>query len=77
MAKLLVSVYEMKNGTVISGEQNAQYNDLPNVSDWAVEYVNKAYNAKLMMGDNNNAFNPNSSATRAEAAAAVERLLKE
>ena len=77
MAKLLVSVYEMKNGTVISGEQNAQYNDLPNVSDWAVEYVNKAYNAKLMMGDNNNAFNPNSSATRAEAAAAVERLLNE
>ncbi|MDY3929726.1 MAG: S-layer homology domain-containing protein [Clostridia bacterium] len=77
MAKLLVSVYEIKNETKISDTGNVQYKDLQDISDWAAEFVRKAYNAKLMLGDDNNNFNPKSSATRAEAAAAVERFLNE
>lgn len=77
MAKLLVSVYEIKNETKIPDTGNVQYKDSQDISDWAAEYVRKAYNAKLMLGDDNNNFNPKSSATRAEAAAAVERFLNE
>ncbi|GEM_PF-5801626 len=75
MAKLLVAAYEIKNETIISGTGNVQYKDSQDISDWAAEYVGKAYNAKLMLGDDNNKFNPKSSATRAEAAVVVERFL--
>ena len=74
MAKILVTAYEIKNGQ-INAEADAVCTDFSVVTDWASEFVNKAFAVGLMQGDDEGRFNPLSSATRAEAATAVERFI--
>jgi len=74
MAKILVVAYEIKNGE-INAEEDAGCTDFSDISEWAKEFINKAFAAGLMKGDDGGRFNPLSSATRAEAATAVERFI--
>ncbi len=74
MAKILVVAYEIKNGE-IKAEENAAYTDFSDISDWAKDFINKAFAAELMKGDDSGRFNPSAGATRAEAATAVERFI--
>lgn len=74
MAKILVAAYEYKASEIVSRTQLA-FNDSENISDWAVDFVEKAVNAGLLKGSDDNNFMPQKNATRAEAAAAINNLI--
>ncbi|MBO5452455.1 MAG: S-layer homology domain-containing protein [Clostridia bacterium] len=57
--------------------ESFEYSDISLISDWAVEYVNKAYKMGLMKGDDDGAFRPKASITRAEAAVVLCRIVTE
>lgn len=50
------------------------FNDVKDISPWALPYVNQVYKAKIMIGDNNN-FNPLANITRAQAVVTVLRCM--
>lgn len=52
------------------------YRDLSDISDWAVEAVMFCKLRNIMTGDNTGAFNPKNNASRAEAAAILNRFLE-
>lgn len=52
------------------------YSDVSDISDWAVEAVMFCKLRGIMLGDDNNAFNPKNNATRAETAAIAQRFFK-
>ena len=52
------------------------FNDVDEISGYAVEGVMYCYKNSIMMGKNNKMFDPQGDATRAEAAAVLERLAK-
>lgn len=62
-------------------ELNASDNDIPfadgkSIADWAYTSVKILSDAKIIKGDENGNFNPDNSATRAEAAQLIYNLLK-
>ncbi len=62
---------------IISEEDNVEkYNDDADISTWAKEAVKKVTDAGLMLGDENNNFNPRANLTRQEAAVILARLLE-
>lgn len=73
MAKVIVNAYILKYGDI--AESSIAFDDMGDVSGWAVSYVNKAVSAGLMNGQGNNLFAPKADSTRAESAAVVYRLL--
>lgn len=74
MAKMLIDVFEYyTKNTVETAELN--FNDKDNISEWALEYVEKAVSQGLINGTPENNFNPYSQATRAEASTVLLRLL--
>ncbi len=52
------------------------YNDIENISDWALEAVMFCKLKELMLGNEKNSFNPKNNASRAEAAAILQRFLE-
>ena len=64
---------------VASGASKAEaeldYEDLANVSEWAIEAVKFCTSNGLMSGSDGR-FNPQSNATRAEASAILQRYFK-
>lgn len=50
------------------------FNDKDNISDWAKKYVYNAANSQIMIGDEENNFNPKGGLTRAEAAVIILKL---
>jgi len=51
------------------------FTDAANISNWAFDYVSTAFALGLMIGDVSGAFRPLDPITRAEAAAAINRIL--
>ncbi|NOU69378.1 hypothetical protein GC096_35765 [Paenibacillus sp. LMG 31461] len=74
MAIMLVRAYEHRTGQK-TDQGSAQTLDASKISDWALPYVNKALNAKLLTGRQEGLFVPSEHTTRAEAAQAVYNLL--
>ena len=74
MAKILVSMYESKNGEIPLPEQPQSFLDEAVVSDWAKPYVKKAVAAGLMQGMDGGIFAPRDTALREQAIVVVYRL---
>ena len=53
-----------------------KYNDDASIAGWAKDAVKKVADAGIMLGDENNNFNPRANLTRQEAAVIIERLLE-
>lgn len=51
--------------------------DKAEIADWAVGYVGAVYEAKYMIGDDNNNFCPTDDITRAEALVTLDRSMKD
>lgn len=75
MAIMLVKAYEFKHGKISLKEKPLHsFEDGTDVSEWAVEAVNKALTVKLMQGVKDGGFDPQSQATRAQNAQAIYNL---
>ncbi|MDQ0920340.1 S-layer homology domain-containing protein [Paenibacillus sp. V4I5] len=75
MAIMLVKAYEIKHGKISLKEKPLHsFEDGTDVSEWAVEAVNKALTVKLMQGVKDGGFDPQSQATRAQNAQAIYNL---
>ena len=61
-------------GMASASKDKFSYADESEISTWAIEYVQKAYELGLMSGDEKGRFNPNLNATRAEMSAVICRL---
>ena len=72
MCALAVKAYEYKKGA--AGKTEVNYKDIAGISADRAEFVKKAAALKLMNGDDSGFFRPQSSVTRAEATAVVQRL---
>ena len=63
-------------GEEAKGQKNsAHFADSESISPWAAEYVSTAAALGLINGDENGNFNPRKTATRAETAVCIKRLL--
>lgn len=60
----------------VSGTADITYSDKADISDWAMDSVQYCQMADIITG-NSGRFEPKSDATRAEVAAAIERLIME
>lgn len=74
MAALMIRAYERKVGEMDAAGRH-QYNDIGDISGWAIEAIDKAYASGLMHGVGNGNFAPDKEVTRAEAAVGLARLL--
>ena len=73
MAKIVVGAAEQIG---IDGEEKElSFQDDSAISDWAVEFVQKAVSYGLINGNEDGSFAPQKNATRAEAAVVMKRLL--
>jgi uncharacterized protein YjdB/polygalacturonase len=78
MAIMLVNAYEFKHGKIsLAAKPLQSFEDGADVSEWAVEAVNKALAVKVMQGVKDGEFDPKSQATRAQNAQAIYNLLLE
>ena len=77
MAKSVCDLYEYLKKTAGGTPFDVNsFNDSDTISEWAVGYVEKACGLGLMKGDEKGAFNGNGSATRAEAAVVLIRVIE-
>lgn len=74
IAKIVVQSMRQKGHNISNGDTLA-YTDTDIISGWAVEYVREATYLGLMSGMGDGSFAPKGIATRAQAAAVIERLL--
>lgn len=75
MAKILVLAYENENGE-IDTDSEVEFSDENDMSDWALEYFDKASSIGLIMGDDNNNSRPKDKARRDEAMTVIYRIYK-
>ena len=68
--------YYSESFTVPEEEKVEKYNDDASIAGWAKDAVKKVADAGIMLGDENNNFNPRANLTRQEAAVIIERLLE-
>ncbi|RAU96384.1 DNRLRE domain-containing protein [Paenibacillus sp. YN15] len=78
MAVLLTRAYEYLQGRSIAAANHELdgYKDRADVSEWALEQVNKAVSAGLMGGKGADEFDPKTDTTRVESAQGILNLLK-
>lgn len=74
MAVIVVKAYEHLEKSADSAELAFSDNEI--IADWAKEYVSKAVGAGLISGMGDDMFAPSESATRAQAASVVSRIIK-
>ncbi len=74
MADIIVRVYDKKCGIAPSGN-SASFADSGSIADWTKASVNKASALELMEGVGEQKFSPKGNVTRAQAVAAITRLL--
>lgn len=74
MAKIVINVYECLTGKELT-TGNSNISDYDEISDWAKEYVDKAFNAGLISGNDDRSFAPKDGTSRAQSAVVMERLL--
>lgn len=75
MAVILVKAYEYATGQSVTRTKTAVIADVRDIAPWALEAVKDSYELGLMKGYSDGSFQPNRSATRAEAAQTVYNLL--
>lgn len=68
--------YYSESFTITEDRPMEKYNDDSSIANWAKEAVKKVGQAGIMLGDENNNFNPRANLTRQEAAVIIERLLE-
>lgn len=73
--ELLFRAYAAKKNAQIEQGGALYYSDLPEISAWAYDYIVNAVNLELMMGVSEYTFAPKATATRAQAAVILKRLL--
>lgn len=71
--QLVTMLWRFKGSAQLPGDALAQFSDRSDISPYAVTAANWAVNAGLLKGDNGR-LNPQGTATRAEAAAILQRL---
>ena len=69
-------VYYSESFSIEEEETMNSYKDESDIAGWAKDAVKKVTDAGIMLGDENNNFNPRASLTRQEAAVIIERLLE-
>lgn len=74
MAVIMYNLSEYKD-KALSNDTDIEFADSGNISDWAKNAVDTMAKAGLLQGSDG-VFNPKNSATRAEAAVVIERLLE-
>lgn len=72
MCKFIVKAYEYKNGEI--NREPVNFEDKDSISEMV--YVEKAVSAGLMLGNDDGTFAPTDTATRAEAASVIKRIIK-
>lgn len=75
LAKILYTVYEYKYIGNTQAAAKGFCTDEASISDWAREYVAKAYATEIMNGFDDGTFRPQAVTTRAEVAVAIYRLM--
>lgn len=75
IAKIVVSAYSGKTKTEITTGGALYYSDLDEISSWAYDYIVNAVNLGFVNGVSEYSFAPKASATRAQAAVILKRLL--
>lgn len=75
ITKIIVSAYSEKTGTPIETGGALYYSDLSDISVWAYDYIVNAVNLEFVKGVSEYLFAPKATATRAQAAVMLKRLL--
>ncbi|GFN29774.1 carbohydrate-binding domain-containing protein [Paenibacillus xylaniclasticus] len=75
MTVMLMRAYTFVTGNTIEDSQSS-YDDQDQISVWAVEAVNAAHSLGIIQGRSDNRFVPQGTATRAESALLIFRLLE-
>lgn len=75
IARIVVSAYAAKKKLAIEQGGALYYSDVSEISSWAYDYVVNAVNLGFMQGMNEYSFAPKETATRAQAAVILKRLL--
>lgn len=73
--KMLVTVCKSYFDMNVSSGVKIQFADNDSISSWAYQYVEQAAAMEIIQGDNEGRFNPRESATRAQAATMLYRVL--
>lgn len=68
--------YYSESFTITEERPMENFNDEASIADWAKDAVKKVTETGIMLGDENNNFNPRANLTRQEAAVIFERLLE-
>ena len=77
MAVMIIRAYEKKKGTgTLQSIPSLAFSDKAGISDWAEYSVRAAGYLGIVNGRSNNQFAPKASATRAEAAVMIKRMLE-
>ncbi|MEG2583560.1 MAG: S-layer homology domain-containing protein, partial [Oscillospiraceae bacterium] len=76
MTKIAVIAYESVTGNVIT-PSDINFTDNEEISDWAVEYVKKSTEAKIINGFEDNTFRPKANTLREQAMVVIYRLLED
>jgi hypothetical protein len=75
IAHMLANYINVMGLTPPENEAAPEFTDAGDISGWARGSVERIARARIILGDDNRAFNPRDGATRAEAAAILHRLL--
>lgn len=75
MIKIIVSAYSTYFDEKTSSAAKIKFTDNDSISRWAYSYVEQAAEAGIVQGDTQGNFNPRDSATRAQAAVILQRIL--
>ncbi|CAM4030736.1 S-layer-like y domain-containing protein [Cohnella lubricantis] len=76
MAVMVAAAYRLIAGETSSAAPAASFSDSGDIHAWAADAVQLAINSGLMRGQSEGAFAPLATATRAEAATVIRRLLE-
>lgn len=75
MASLIIAGYQFKTGKEVQIAEINRFEDVHQISDWAVDDVKKAVFLGIVTGVTNDELRPGENATRAQAAVMVFRLI--
>ncbi|WP_054028346.1 S-layer homology domain-containing protein [Bacillus sp. FJAT-28004] len=75
MVTMLIKAYEVMTSKKLDDYTGSKFDDMNQVSSWAVKYVNASVELGIINGRSENKFAPKGTATRAEAAQVIYNLL--
>lgn len=75
MVVMMMRAYKAANGTTSSEQANVSFTDESGISSWAIEHVKSAAALRLIEGREEGKFEPQGTATRAEAAQVMFNLI--